>query len=151
MVQIDLNEQGRVYLAGDACHIHSPVGGQGMNMGLQDAANLSWKLAMVINKKCGASLLETYNTERYNVDNEVLKIVDTATKAALIRNRFILQITKQVQRKVSQFQWLLDIFTKTVGQTAYTYKNYSNLSYEYWIIVFAEYGSQTRMFIPIKQ
>merc|ERR1740131_13332 len=53
--QITQYSKGRVYLAGDACHIHSPVGGQGMNMGLQDTHNLCWKLALVLNRRCGAS------------------------------------------------------------------------------------------------
>ncbi len=54
----------RCFLAGDAAHIHSPVGGQGMNTGLQDAYNLAWKLALVINGKAKESLIDSYNEER---------------------------------------------------------------------------------------
>ena len=56
---------GRVFLAGDAAHVHSPAGGQGMNTGMQDACNLAWKLAMVIRGVANAEpLLESYNLER---------------------------------------------------------------------------------------
>ncbi|MEO6694677.1 MAG: FAD-dependent monooxygenase [Ignavibacteria bacterium] len=57
-------KEGNVFVAGDAAHIHSPAGGQGMNTGLQDAFNLAWKLSFVINGIAGKELLETYNAER---------------------------------------------------------------------------------------
>ena len=56
--------RGRVFLAGDAAHIHSPVGGQGMNTGIGDAVNLAWKLADVLRGRIEGSLLETYEPER---------------------------------------------------------------------------------------
>jgi 2-polyprenyl-6-methoxyphenol hydroxylase-like FAD-dependent oxidoreductase len=55
---------GRAFLLGDAAHVHSPVGGQGMNTGIGDAANLAWKLAMVLRGQAGASLVDTYEEER---------------------------------------------------------------------------------------
>ncbi|MEZ7159677.1 FAD-dependent monooxygenase [Streptomyces sp. MAD19A] len=64
---------GRVFLAGDAAHIHSPAGGQGMNTGLQDAANLSWKLAAVVKEQAPDSLLDTYQSERHPVGKAVLR------------------------------------------------------------------------------
>ncbi|MCM2518202.1 FAD-dependent monooxygenase [Streptomyces griseoincarnatus] len=64
---------GRVFLAGDAAHIHSPAGGQGMNTGLQDAANLSWKLAAVLREQAPDSLLDTYQSERHPVGKAVLR------------------------------------------------------------------------------
>ncbi|MFE9880126.1 FAD-dependent monooxygenase [Streptomyces sp. NPDC005784] len=64
---------GRVFLAGDAAHVHTPAGGQGMNTGLQDAANLGWKLAAVFNGWAGAALLDTYQTERHPVGASVLR------------------------------------------------------------------------------
>lgn len=64
---------GRVFLAGDAAHIHSPAGGQGMNTGLQDAANLSWKLAAVLNHQAPDALLDTYHSERHPVGKAVLR------------------------------------------------------------------------------
>ncbi|MDQ0601688.1 2-polyprenyl-6-methoxyphenol hydroxylase-like FAD-dependent oxidoreductase [Streptomyces canus] len=64
---------GRVFLAGDAAHIHSPAGGQGMNTGLQDAANLSWKLAAAVQGWAPDGLLDTYETERHPVGKAVLR------------------------------------------------------------------------------
>ena len=63
---------GRVFLAGDSAHIHSPAGGQGMNTGIQDACNLAWKLALVVQKKSPDSLLNSYNEEREPVAKMVL-------------------------------------------------------------------------------
>ena len=63
---------GRVLLAGDAAHVHSPVGGQGLNVGVQDAANLGWKLAQVIKGTSPESLLDTYHAERHPVGARVL-------------------------------------------------------------------------------
>ncbi|MBX7546818.1 FAD-dependent monooxygenase [Streptomyces sp. NPDC088560] len=64
---------GRVFLAGDAAHVHTPAGGQGMNTGLQDAANLSWKLAAVVAGHADPALLDTYQAERHPVGRAVLR------------------------------------------------------------------------------
>src|SRR5437867_7877663 len=64
---------GRVLLAGDAAHIHPPQGGQGLGTGLQDAVNLGWKLAQVVNKTSPESLLDSYHAERHPVGARVLQ------------------------------------------------------------------------------
>jgi 2-polyprenyl-6-methoxyphenol hydroxylase-like FAD-dependent oxidoreductase len=64
---------GRVFLAGDAAHVHTPAGGQGMNTGLQDAANLGWKLAQVVHGHASDALLDTYQAERHPVGRAVLR------------------------------------------------------------------------------
>src|SRR4029077_2623944 len=63
----------RVLLAGDAAHVHSPVGGQGLNTGVQDAVNLGWKLAQVVKQRSRESLLDTYHAERHPVGARVLR------------------------------------------------------------------------------
>jgi 2-polyprenyl-6-methoxyphenol hydroxylase-like FAD-dependent oxidoreductase len=65
--------KGRVLLAGDAAHVHSPVGGQGLNTGVQDAVNLGWKLAQVVKHTSPVSLLDTYHAERHPIGARVLK------------------------------------------------------------------------------
>jgi 3-(3-hydroxy-phenyl)propionate hydroxylase len=70
--QADRFRAGRVLLAGDAAHIHFPAGGQGMNLGMQDAVNLGWKLASVVNGHAPADLLDTYDSERSGVAARVL-------------------------------------------------------------------------------
>ncbi len=74
---------GRVLLAGDAAHVHSPIGGQGLSAGVQDAANLGWKLAQVIKGTSPDSLLDTYHAERHPVGARVLKT--TMAQVALHR------------------------------------------------------------------
>src|SRR5947207_6456250 len=74
---------GRVLLAGDAAHVHSPVGGQGLNTGVQDAVNLGWKLAQVVNRTSPESLLDTYHAERHPVGARVLH--NTMAQVALGR------------------------------------------------------------------
>jgi 2-polyprenyl-6-methoxyphenol hydroxylase-like FAD-dependent oxidoreductase len=75
--------QGRVLLAGDAAHVHSPVGGQGLNTGVQDAVNLGWKLAQVVHRTAPESLLDTYHAERHPVAARVLRT--TMAQVALMR------------------------------------------------------------------
>jgi 2-polyprenyl-6-methoxyphenol hydroxylase-like FAD-dependent oxidoreductase len=73
----------RVLLAGDAAHVHSPVGGQGLNTGVQDAVNLGWKLAQVVKRTSPESLLDTYHAERHPVGARVLR--STMAQVALMR------------------------------------------------------------------
>jgi hypothetical protein len=69
----------RVLLAGDAAHVHSPVGGQGLNIGVQDAVNLGWKLAQVVKGTAPQSLLDSYHAERHPVAARVLRNTMAAT------------------------------------------------------------------------
>jgi 2-polyprenyl-6-methoxyphenol hydroxylase-like FAD-dependent oxidoreductase len=71
-------QHGRIFLAGDAAHVHSPAGGQGMNTGIQDAVNLAWKLAHTLHGTAGAGLLDTYDRERAPIGKLVLDFTDRA-------------------------------------------------------------------------
>ncbi|QEN16796.1 FAD-dependent monooxygenase [Mycolicibacterium sp. ELW1] len=80
--QADTYRDGRILLAGDAAHIHHPIGGQGLNTGLQDAVNLGWKLAQVVDGTAPDTLLDTYHAERHPVGARVLQI--TMAQMALL-------------------------------------------------------------------
>jgi 2-polyprenyl-6-methoxyphenol hydroxylase-like FAD-dependent oxidoreductase len=79
-------QTGRVFLAGDAAHVHSPAGAQGMNTGIQDATNLAWKLALVCRGVATAELLDTYQPERAPVGRRVLRFTDRAFTIATSTN-----------------------------------------------------------------
>lgn len=113
---------GRVLLAGDAAHIHSPIGGQGMNTGIGDAENLGWKLALVARGRAGEGLLDTYTAERRPLAAEVLGTTTTNTKllvgegavTRLVRDRVLIPLLglSAVQRKA----------TSTASQLWVTYR-----------------------------
>jgi hypothetical protein len=77
---------GRTFLLGDAAHVHSPAGGQGMNTGMQDAFNLAWKLATVIQGRCDEHILDSYSPERSAVGDEVLKMAGRLTVVGTLKN-----------------------------------------------------------------
>jgi hypothetical protein len=81
--QAESYRKGRVLLAGDAAHVHGPQGGQGLNTGVQDAVNLGWKLAQVVNGTSPGSLLDSYHAERHPIGARVLH--NTMGQVALAR------------------------------------------------------------------
>ncbi|MER5390371.1 FAD-dependent oxidoreductase [Saccharopolyspora sp. NPDC002686] len=87
--QVPHYRRGRVFLAGDAAHIHSPLGGMGMNTGMQDAANLSWKLAAVLHGWAEDPLLDSYHAERYPVGRMVLRVSHALLTAVITRSPLI--------------------------------------------------------------
>jgi 2-polyprenyl-6-methoxyphenol hydroxylase-like FAD-dependent oxidoreductase len=91
---------GRVFLAGDAAHVHSPVGGQGMNTGIQDALNLGWKLGAAVAGRAPDGLLDTYEAERHPVGAAVLAITDAFTKLVLSGSRAGLAVRRAIIRTV---------------------------------------------------
>jgi hypothetical protein len=76
-----------LFLAGDAAHVHSPAGGQGMNTGIQDAWNLGWKLALVAGGTADSALLDSYEAERQPVARDVLRLTDRAFRIATSTRR----------------------------------------------------------------
>ncbi|MFH9433222.1 FAD-dependent monooxygenase [Streptomyces rochei] len=104
---------GRVFLAGDAAHIHSPAGGQGMNTGLQDAANLSWKLAAVVQGRAAERLLDSYESERHPVGRAVLRSSGGLVRLARARNPLL----RAVRTLVAAFVDLVPpVRRKALGQ-----------------------------------
>lgn len=84
--------RGRIFLCGDAAHVHSPAGGQGMNTGMQDAFNLAWKLALVRRGHAAPALLDSYSPERSAIGNQVLRNAGIMTKVAILRNPILQEI-----------------------------------------------------------
>jgi 2-polyprenyl-6-methoxyphenol hydroxylase-like FAD-dependent oxidoreductase len=89
---------GRVFLAGDAAHVHSPLGGQGMNTGIQDAFNLGWKLAAVLRGWAGPDLLDTYHAERHPTGARVLQMTDGFNRLVLGRSRTGMAVRRLAMR-----------------------------------------------------
>jgi 2-polyprenyl-6-methoxyphenol hydroxylase-like FAD-dependent oxidoreductase len=98
--QAQCYRKGRVLLAGDAAHVHSPVGGQGLNVGLHDAVNLGWKLAQVVKGRSPDALLDTYHAERHPVGAELLK--HTLALTALSRGDEWTSALRNLMSKVMQ-------------------------------------------------
>ena len=96
-------KRGRVLIAGDAAHCHSPVGGQGMNTGLQDAFNLAWKLAMVANGTGRVRLLDSYGQERHPVAVQVLDFTNKLTKVATMRGQVQPRIRKRLLDTINDY------------------------------------------------
>jgi 2-polyprenyl-6-methoxyphenol hydroxylase-like FAD-dependent oxidoreductase len=89
---------GRVFLAGDAAHVHSPIGGQGMNTGIGDAFNLGWKLAKAIREGGDKSVLDSYEAERHPVGRSVLQLTDALFRLVLSRSRLGVKARQAVIR-----------------------------------------------------
>lgn len=101
---------GRVFLAGDAAHVHSPAGGQGMNVGLQDAYNLAWKLALTIKAQAPDGLLDTYQEERHTVGAQVERFTGLIIRTFLLRNNWLKtlrDVTAQGLKELSGVQGYL--------------------------------------------
>lgn len=99
--------QGRVFLAGDAAHVHSPAGGQGMNTGMQDAINLSWKLAMVWRGVATPALLDSYSPERSAIGQQVLRNAGVMTRVGLATNPLLRKLLSLAGRAISHIPALL--------------------------------------------
>lgn len=107
----------RCFLLGDAAHIHSPVGAQGMNTGLQDAYNLAWKLALVVSGRAGATLLDSYEIERVPVAERLLKTTDQAF-SLIVSDRWLAGIFRtRLLAKILAFAMTLDRMRKLAFRT----------------------------------
>lgn len=108
--------RGRVFLAGDAAHIHSPAGGQGMNTGMQDAFNLAWKLALVIEGAAKPSLLDSYSPERTAVGDLVLKNAGLMTEAATLTNPLLQNLRNTVLHFAASFPQIQHKVANQLGE-----------------------------------
>src|SRR6184192_4281662 len=116
----------RCFLLGDAAHIHSPVGAQGMNTGLQDAYNLAWKLALVVSGRAGAALLDSYEDERLPVAKRLLSTTDRAFSLVVSDGWLSGQFRTRVLAKIMAFlmglNWVQRLVFRTISQTGIRYR-----------------------------
>jgi hypothetical protein len=123
--------KGRCFVLGDAAHVHSPVGAQGMNTGLQDAYNLAWKLAMVVKGQADAVLLDTYEEERIPIAQRLLNTTDRGFRFIVSDNPFAGIFRTQVMARVAsiamQTKAMQQLAFRTVSQTGIHY-GWSTLS-----------------------
>src|SRR5262249_8989258 len=116
---------GRVFLAGDAAHVHSPAGAQGMNTGIQDAWNLGWKLALVAKGVADEALLDTYEAERQPVGRLVLRFTDRAASIPTSRSRSVRLLRTQIVPR------LAPLLLRSSKGRAYGYRTLSQLGINY--------------------
>jgi hypothetical protein len=125
----DRFSEGRAFLLGDAAHIHSPVGGQGMNTGIGDAANLAWKLAAVLNGRADRSLLESYEPERIAFARRLVATTDRAftgvTSDGAIARRVRLDLVPAVVPMIFTFAVTRRFMFRTISQTSLNYRGSS--------------------------
>jgi len=119
----------RCFLLGDAAHIHSPVGAQGMNTGLQDAYNLGWKLALVVDGRADEALLDTYEEERIPVARRLLNSTDRAFRLVVSDSRLAGLLRTVVIARIAAFAMSMkriqSIAFRTISQTGIQYRESS--------------------------
>lgn len=118
---VDKYGEGRVFLCGDAAHIHSPIGGQGMNTGIQDSYNLAWKLALVLKGSSPESLLDSYNAERHRVGEGVVGLTDMATRMVGIHNPVLSAIRNKLVGTLSKLDAVQERILTTLSQIEINY------------------------------
>jgi 2-polyprenyl-6-methoxyphenol hydroxylase-like FAD-dependent oxidoreductase len=114
---------GRMLLAGDAAHIHSPLGGQGMNTGIGDAENLAWKLALVISGRADAGLLDTYEAERRPIAKDVLKSTSGVTELVVGQGRLSRFVRDRIALPLLNRDWLQRLIAERASQLQVSYRH----------------------------
>jgi hypothetical protein len=114
---------GRVYLAGDAAHIHSPAGGQGMNTGIQDAFNLAWKVALVAHGEAAPALLESYEAERMPVARSVINLTDRMTRAATAHAPGLQQLRDLLVPLLTGIPFLKEAMAERMAEVSIDYRS----------------------------
>jgi 2-polyprenyl-6-methoxyphenol hydroxylase-like FAD-dependent oxidoreductase len=119
--------EGRAFLLGDAAHVHSPVGGQGMNTGIGDAVNLAWKFAAVLNEGAADSLLDTYERERIGFARRLVATTDRAFTLITTRGAVARWVRTQLfpgtARLMFRFAAVRRFLFRTVSQINISYRN----------------------------
>jgi len=119
---VDRYRVGRVFVAGDAAHVHSPAGGQGMNTGVQDAYNLGWKLALVVQGKAADGLLDTYAAERIPIARAVLQRSGTGHSVVFSANPAISFVRERMLLPIVQLPIVSDAVARKMAQLDVNYR-----------------------------
>lgn len=117
--------QGRVFLAGDAAHIHSPVGGQGMNTGIQDAFNLAWKLTLAIQSRAAGTLLDTYEEERLPVARAVLRGSGQASQILFSENALLRFLRDHIALPALGLEFVQEKIAEVASELTINYRDSS--------------------------
>ena len=116
---------GNVFLAGDAAHVHSPAGGQGMNTGIQDSCNLAWKIAWKLRGAANAALLDSYSQERSQVGAMVVKATSHMTRLATTESQLLQSVRNAVAKIALHFDWVQDKVRKNLAEYTIAYRDSS--------------------------
>ena len=114
-------QKDHAFLAGDAAHIHSPAGGQGMNTGMQDAINLGWKLALVLNKKAHPKLLESYHEEREPIGHDVVEFTHKLTRVITMQSKVGTKIRNHLMPLLIQIEPFREKMVNTIEELTIHY------------------------------
>ena len=114
-----------IFFGGDSAHVHSPAGGQGMNTGIQDMINLSWKLALVLQGKATQALLDTYEEERLPVIRNIVKRTETATEALNSTSKIVHQLITHIAPVLLDAPFVQDAGTRVISEVAANYRSSS--------------------------
>ncbi|WP_244815470.1 FAD-dependent monooxygenase [Caballeronia sp. Lep1P3] len=119
---VDRLRADRIFLAGDAAHIHSPAGAQGMNTGIQEAFNLGWKIARMLAGGASERLLDTYHTERHPIERDVLRQTSMLTQMAEAEHGPMKLMREHVMPALAAIGPLRDAMRRTVSELSINYR-----------------------------
>jgi 2-polyprenyl-6-methoxyphenol hydroxylase-like FAD-dependent oxidoreductase len=121
--QVPAYRRGRVFLAGDAAHVHSPAGGQGMNTGIQDAANLAWKLASTVDGRGGDRLLDSYQDERHPVAAAVIRSTTVMTEVGTLDHGLVMRLRNELMHAATGLAPVQHVLADQIEETALHYRH----------------------------
>jgi len=115
-------QMGHLFFLGDAAHIHSPIGGQGMNTGMQDAINLGWKLSAVLKSWAKETLLNTYDEERNRVGEKLLRATDIATRMVMLKNSFAITLRNFFIKHLTRLSKIQQLIINNLAELSINYR-----------------------------
>jgi 2-polyprenyl-6-methoxyphenol hydroxylase-like FAD-dependent oxidoreductase len=119
------------FFIGDAAHIHSPVGGQGMNTGIQDAHNLAWKLALVIKQQANEKLLDSYQAERLPIVKRIVHTTEVMTKMLINSNKAFGIVRNFILKLIHNNKFILHKISMQISQLSIHYKKSPIINYQH--------------------